>query len=229
MTHPSSLRISVLAGVMVAASFGTACGGDSAVPGSRAATDSVYADSVARARQDSINRSLPGYIVDSILPVEEELRRFRAAAGGDSATALKGGNNSLEALVRRFVAALASADTAELTAMVVHAREFSDLYYPDSPYSRAPYRQSPGLAWTMLQNPSSQGLKQLLRQAVNPSLTYVAHQCDANVVSEGRVRRHTGCLVATRDGSGTVSTRRLFGSVIERDGHFKFLSYTNQY
>ena len=41
--------------------------------------DSIRADSVARARQDSINRATPGYVIDSLLPPEEEARRFRAA------------------------------------------------------------------------------------------------------------------------------------------------------
>jgi hypothetical protein len=49
--------------------------------------DSIRADSVARARQDSINRATPGYVIDSLLPPEEEARRFRDAFPGDSATA----------------------------------------------------------------------------------------------------------------------------------------------
>ena len=40
--------------------------------------DSARADSIALVRQDSINRAQPGYIVDSILPMDEQLRRFRA-------------------------------------------------------------------------------------------------------------------------------------------------------
>jgi hypothetical protein len=63
-------------------------------------------DSVARARQDSINRAQPGYIVDSVLPVEEELRRFREALGGTPATKLANGSESREALVADWFAML---------------------------------------------------------------------------------------------------------------------------
>ena len=82
------------------AMFGLACAraGESE---SRAA-DSIRTDSIARARQDSVNRAQPGYVVDSLLPIEEELRRFRAAIGGSPVTALAHGSASREELVRRL-------------------------------------------------------------------------------------------------------------------------------
>ena len=60
-------------------------------------------DSIARARQDSINRALPGYVVDSILPIDEEIRRFAARIGGDPVTSFAHASASREALVRRIV------------------------------------------------------------------------------------------------------------------------------
>ncbi len=192
------------------------------------AADSVRADSLARARQDSVNRTLPGYIVDSIFPVEEELRRFRAAAGGDSASAFAGGSSSREALVQRFVVAVAANDTASLRAMVVHAREFADLYYLDSPFSRAPYRQSPSLAWRLIQDPSLSGLSKLLASRGGKPLTYISHRCDPKIAREGRTTRYAGCILTVRENGGKPITRLLFGSILERDGQFKFLSYSNK-
>ena len=190
--------------------------------------DSARADSIARARQDSINRTLPGYVVDSILPVEEELRRFRAALPGDSATTLTGGSASREALVRRFVNALVANDTNDLRTMAVHGREFADLYYPESPYTHAPFRQSPALAWTLIQNPSSSGLTRLLRRLGGQPMKYLSHKCDPKVLHEGRNTRYAGCIITIVDASGATMTKRYFGSIIERDGTYKFMSYTNQ-
>src|SRR5687767_6963615 len=68
--------------------------------------DSARADSIKTARQDSINRATPGYVIDSILLVEETIRRFRAAVGGEPVTELAGASPSREALVRRFMKAL---------------------------------------------------------------------------------------------------------------------------
>ncbi len=193
------------------------------------ARDSAVADSMARARQDSVNRAQPGYVVDSILPPEEDLRRFRAAFREDSATRFVGGEPTREALVRRFIGAVARADTASLRAMAVHGREFADLYYPDSPYARPPYRQPVSFAWRTIQDPSSAGLGKLLHAVGGRRMTYLSHRCDPAILREGRTTRHAGCLVTLRDASGAEVTKRWFGSIVERDGQFKFLSYTNRF
>lgn len=195
---------------------------------SAAARDSARADELRRARQDSINRTLPGYVVDSIFPVDEELRRFREALGGDSALVFSGGSPSREALVRRFVSALAASDTNAFRTMVVHGREFADLYYPVSPYARAPYHQPPQLAWSLIQNPSTDGLTKLLRTMGGKPITYVAHRCDPRELHEGRITRYAGCIVRIVDAKGDTTTRLMFGSIVELGGVYKFLSYTNR-
>lgn len=193
-----------------------------------AARDSARAEDLRRARQDSINRTLPGYVVDSIFPVDEELRRFRKALGGDSAVVFNGGSPSREALVRRFITALAASDTNEFRSMVVHGREFADLYYPVSPYSRAPYHQPPQLAWSLIQNPSADGLTKLLHKMGGKPITYAGHLCDPRVLHEGRVTRYAGCLVRIVNEKGDTTTRLMFGSIVELGGVYKFLSYTNR-
>ncbi|MES2176878.1 MAG: hypothetical protein V4550_03350 [Gemmatimonadota bacterium] len=191
--------------------------------------DSVVVDSIARARQDSVNRAQPGYIIDSILPPEEELRRFREAFPGERPQAFQSGSPTREALVRRFLRALAANDTADLRAMAVHAREFSDLYYPDSPYSHPPYRQPLSFAWRRIQQPSDAGFTRLLRRLGGTPLRFVSEMCDPKVLHEGRTTRYAGCLVRVVSGVADTATRRYYGSIVERDGHFKFLSYTNDF
>lgn len=195
----------------------------------RAAQDSARADDIARARQDSINRAQPGYVIDSILPPEEEMRRFRAALGGDSAVALVGGASSRTELVRRFVGALAANDTAKLLTMAVRGREFADLYYPGSPYSHAPYKQPPSFAWRLIQDPSTAGLTKLLDRLGGKPMSFVSERCEPKVAVEGRVRRYTGCLVTVVTAAGDTATKRYFGSIVELNGQFKFLSYSNKF
>ena len=113
--------------------------------------------------------------------------------------------------------------------MAVHGREFADLYYPESPYTHAPYRQSPALAWSLIQNPSTSGLTRLVRRLGGQPMTYVSHKCDPKVLHEGRNTRYAGCLITIVDASGAKVTKRYFGSIVERDGKFKFMSYTNQF
>ena len=191
-----------------------------------ARADSVRSDSAARARQDSINRATPGYVVDSLLPPEEEARRFRSAFPGGSATAFTGGAPSRDALVRRFVRALAAADTNELRRSVVTPREFVDLYYPGSPYASGPYHQPVSFAWKMIQRPSDAGFRRLLRASGHPH-TFVWQRCELAVQHDGAVDRYTGCLVRIVDARGDSITKRLFGSIVSYRGAYKFLSLTN--
>ncbi len=215
--------------IVAAALVAVACSaGDSPRTDSlQARRDSIRVDSVARARQDSINRASPGYVVDSLLPPEEEARRFRAAAPGDSAIALVGGDASRDVLVRRFVRSLASADTSALRRMVVTPREFVDIYYPGSLYAGGPYHQPVSFAWRMIQNASDAGFRKLLARAAGQPLTFVWQRCEPRVLHEGPVDRYTGCLVRIVDGRGDSVTKRLFGSIVSYRGAFKFLSYAN--
>ena len=225
MVQPFRLTAALTLGAVLIAS----CSSDTRGASLRAAGDSVRADSIARVHQDSVNRAQPGYVVDSILPPREELRRFRAAAGGDSASAFTGGSDSRSALVRRFVRAIAANDTNDLRAMAIHAREFSDIYYPASPYSHPPYLQPISFAWRMIQDPSTAGLGKLLKRLGGKPVRFVAERCDANVLHEGAVTRYAGCLVDIVDETGAKVTKRYYGSVVEYKGQFKFLSYTNDF
>lgn len=200
----------------------------------------MRADSIERARQDSINWTLPGYVVDSILPVEEELRRFRLAVRqhspngrtgdvSDNLSALTKASDSREGLVRRFVKALADNDSSELHAMHLTAREFAALVYPESPYTHRPYHQSPALVWNQIRMPSSSGLTRLLRRVAGQPLRYVDHSCDGKPERQGRNVIWTGCTLRVANSSGEESRQRLFGSIIEREGRFKFVSYANAF
>ena len=147
-------------------------------------TDSARADSIARARQDSINRASPGYVVDSVLPVEEEIRRFRAAVGGDPAVELRDASESRAELVKRFVRDLAAGDSADLKRAMISPREFVDLIYPTSPNTHPPYRQSPAFVWMQISGQSASGLTRALQRRARQQLTYTGHECDPKVARQ---------------------------------------------
>lgn len=200
-----------------------------AVAPSSAQADSIRADSIARARQDSINHTLPGYVIDSILPVEEMLRRFRAAVGGTPVTALQNASDSRDALVSRFMTAVAQSDSIELRKMVLNAREFADLVYPESPNTRPPYRQDPGLVWRTIQNPSATGFTRLLRRTKDIPARLIDYSCRGRSETQGKNTLYGGCFLRLADAKGKVSEHRYFGSIIAREGKFKFMSYRNEF
>jgi len=188
------------------------------------------ADSGARARQDSINRTQPGYIVDSILPIEEEVRRFRAAVGGSAVTTLSGGAAaSRDALVAQFAAAVSARDSSALRSLAISPREFIDLVYPSSPYTRPPYRQAPGLLWSQIQLPSGTGFARLLERLGGKPLRIEALTCPGRPERQGENQLHANCTVRFALGGAPLREGRLFGTILERQGRFKFVSFANMY
>jgi hypothetical protein len=164
--------------------------------------------------------------IDSILPIEEEVRRFRAATGR-TATHLVGGETSRDALVARIAAALEAEDTAALAGLVIDAAEFIDLYYPHSMFTTAPHELSPALVWMLFTQNGQKGLGRALRQ-FGGRLDYAGYECPGPARQEGPNRIWEGCVVlrATADEAGPARLV-LFGSIMERDGEFKLLSWSN--
>lgn len=165
-------------------------------------------------------------VVDSVFPIDEESRRFVATL--DSVpTALREGADSRGTLVRRFVRALETRDTAELRRLVMQRDEFIALYYPHTRYTRRPHELAPALLWFQMENPSSRGLHRALERFGGRSLGYQGLRCPEVPRIEERNRIWEGCTVAVRGEDGVVAPRQLFGALLERDGTWKFLSYAN--
>lgn len=192
------------------------------------AADSARRDSVARARQDSVNRTMPGYVVDSILPVAEQVRRFAAQLREAPVTELQGASPSRDALVKRFVQAVVAADSADLLAMALSAREFIDLVYPESPATHPPYQQDPALVWRTIQNPSVSGFKRLVRRAGGIQMTLAGYSC-APAARQGENRLWANCQLRLVGAKGDTTTHRFFGTILERHGRFKIISFKNEF
>jgi hypothetical protein len=195
--------------------------------GQAAAVDSARDDSLALARQDSVNRAQPGYIVDSILPVEEQLRRFRSSIT-DTVHALDGAP-SRDALVRSFVVSLASADTAALADLTISRAEFAWLVYPDSPLSAPPYQQAIDIVWLRHAAASSSGLSRLLSRIGSRPLELESWRCSDQPTIEGSNRIWSDCVVTFSAAGAQPTTLGLISSIIERHGRFKILSYANAF
>jgi hypothetical protein len=183
-------------------------------------------DSRARARQDSINRAQPGYIVDSILPPAEELRRFRDGLGAAPAW-LTGGARRRDVLVLRFVRAVEARDTNALAQMLMSRAEFAYLLYPESRFAQPPYRQPPWLTWMLWTKETSIGLRRALDRYGGRTLGYSGYECDREPRVEGRNRLWTNCALRLSQGAADTIRIRLFGAIVERDGAFKFAGYGN--
>ncbi|HEY0672240.1 MAG TPA: hypothetical protein VGD27_08245 [Longimicrobiales bacterium] len=163
-------------------------------------------------------------VVDSIFPVAEEMRRFKAARHDVRARNLAHGASSRDQLVHRFITALERADTAALRGLIIDASEFIDLYYPSSIFARPPYHQDPELRWFLIQENSNKGLTRLLRRFAGQPTGFRGYHCAPEPTIEGKNKVWDRCRVEWGASSAPV---RAFSTIIERDGRFKILSYAN--
>jgi len=168
----------------------------------------------------------PGDVIDSILPMDEQFRRFRE--GLTEASGLTGGAASRDELVASFVRAVEQRDTAALRELLMSRAEFAWLYAPQHEYARPPYEMSPGLFWFQLQQQSEKGIGRVLQRLGGRPLQYTGYRCDpAAAVAVGAGTAYGNCVVAfTRPEIG-ADTMALFRSIFELDGRFKFISYAN--
>lgn len=163
-------------------------------------------------------------VVDSIFPLDEALRRFRD--GVPATTELTGGAPSREALVQRFFAALESRDTATLRELVLTRAEFAWLYYPTSTFAREPFYQMPDVTWFLNVAGSEKGITRALERFGGPGTRFTGYECPADTRSDGGLTFIDGCVVELVR-AGESRRLRLFGSIVERGGRFKFYSYAN--
>jgi hypothetical protein len=182
-----------------------------------------------RARVETANAATSdggATVVDSIFPIEEEVRRFRATLT-EHPTALANTSPSREALVDRFLRALATADTSELRRMALSRAEFAYLYYPTTQFAAPPYELSPALVWYRLESYSSRGLVRALNRFGARPLHATGHSCETEPLVQGENTLWHGCVVRVRGPDGDIATVTLFGPILERAGEFKLLSFAN--
>jgi hypothetical protein len=163
-------------------------------------------------------------VVDSVIPREEALRRFRD--GVPEVRELSGGVASSEALAAGVARALAARDTAALHALLLTREEFAWLYYPTAAQGLPPYDLSPSLYWFTLEGRNGRALSTLLGSTADSGGRYLKHDCGAAATKEGENSLRGPCtLWWIARGGDTLATRAL-SLVIERGGRWKVVSYS---
>jgi hypothetical protein len=177
-----------------------------------------------RAADTLAARSVAAGVVDSILPPEESLRRFRENL--PAVSTLEHAESNRDSLVRRFVRAVERNDTTTLRAIVITRAEFAYLYFPTSSHARPPAQQPPALVWFLQSQASEKGVSRALNRFGGQALDARGYTCASPPRVEGGNTIWDDCRLHVR-ANGDTSSIRLFGGVIERDGRFKLLSYSN--
>jgi len=180
-------------------------------------------DGVLVPSPDSL-RKLPGYVVDSIFPPAEALRRFQATVAGPAASRLTRGAPDPETLLRRYWSVLVRHDTAGIQSLVVSHTEFAHVYFPES----APFASGmqPSAAWTLYEAQTGRGLSRAYRAAIGRDTTVHATVCRERSRAEGRSQTFGPCAVVLRKAAG-FDTLWIGGTLVRRDGVVKLLGLDN--
>ncbi len=159
--------------------------------------------------------------VDSILPLEEDLRRLRQGlvepAGLTDAAA------TLDELVARLGDAVAAGDRTALDRMTISLEEFAWFYYPEQPQAQPPTRLGSGLMWMMIRENSDKGRNAAIQKLGGRPLAIESRECAAPAKRGGTTIVYP-CRFWIGGFSGPV---RLFGEVLVRPEGFKFVSLAN--
>ncbi len=155
----------------------------------------------------------------------EMIRRFRA--GLPDPKGLVGGADSRRALATQFVAALAAGNRTTLGELTLSRAEFAYLYYPNSRDAGMTNGMPPTLRWDLMTLSSEKGIARAIDRIGGKPLTLQALDCPNPPATTGTITMHDGCTVRIGLVDGTTFNGRLFGSIIEHAGRFKFAGYNN--
>jgi hypothetical protein len=167
--------------------------------------------------------------VDSVFPIEEEIRRFRATLTEQPRELSTDALRDRDQLVNAFVRAIERSDALAAARLMITKAEFAYLYFEHSKYTRPPYKMSPALLWFLTVQDSEKGLSRALAAYAGSGITLRHHHCAPEPSLEGPNRIWRDCTLELQDSRGTIMTKRWFGAILERDGRYKFLSFSNDF
>ena len=188
----------------------------------------ILAGGLAGCERSDVRESASGAgppAVDSVVPRQVALHRFRS--GLSPTQRLDGGESSPEALIHAYARALEARDTAALARVAISRAEFAYLFYPTTPQGLPPYDVEPGLLWSLLTSRSDRGVRRALAVYGGQPLHVVGFDCGAHGSREGENTIWGPCMVRWRDEHGDTVSKRMLSQLIEREGHYKVLSYGN--
>lgn len=163
-------------------------------------------------------------VVDSIFPMPVMLARFQAEAGPRPAGLGTRASTSRDELVARFVDAVQDSSVSALRELRLDMAEYVYLYFPDSHMSREPYRQPPSIGWMLTEQNGMKGEARVLREYGGRPLGFEGYTCPAEPAIEGANTLWRDCTVRLARRTGPI---RLFGTIIERAGRYRFVSIAN--
>ena len=90
-----------------------------------------------------------------------------------------------------------------------------------------PYEMPPALLWEQVLANSDAGARKIIDRFGGRALEVRSVRCDAIPEKEGANTIRQDCIARLRSASDSLPAARYFGSIIERDGRYKFMGLAN--
>jgi hypothetical protein len=142
-------------------------------------------------------------------------------AAGCTDTALRGYAESTEELGQAVVDALNGGDKKALHALRAGREEYVTVLYPAFPKTAF----DADFAWNNLNRKCTVGVEKWLRRFGRRDLTFTGIRFERPTESYEGLRLHRGTVLSVRLPDGETRDLEILGSVVEREGRFKLLSY----
>ena len=128
----------------------------------------------------------------------------------------------------RFARAVQASDTAAVREMVLGRAEYAYLYFPSLQRMNPGVNLQPEVMWLLHGQESLKGITRVMRRLGAGQARFGAYACEEAPQVEGGNRYWHRCAVdVTADGE--TARMQLFGSIVERGGRFKIVSYANDF
>jgi hypothetical protein len=153
------------------------------------------------------------------------------SAPAPSTMQLQHGAGSVEELINAAFEALAAGDTTRLASLMITREEFEEIIYPEFgahyPTANDPRPETRTWLTDMHFLNANKGFRTTLARFGGKHLRMVDVTYDEGVKDFGSYTISEGTVVTAQLGDSTVQIRAL-GSIIHRDGQFKFMSYRDK-
>ena len=133
--------------------------------------------------------------------------------------------NSPSEIGQAVVEALNQGDLSGLHQLRVSRKEYLSWIWPAFSASRPPHNYPEDFAWSNLNTKSSRAVRRLVKRYGENSLTFVKLGFEQKTEEYKDFQLLRGTVLTITNNSGQQKTLKILGSVVEKDGRYKLLSY----
>ncbi len=138
---------------------------------------------------------------------------------------LKHSEDSIEDLAEEVLKAVASNDPEALLKLRVSEKEFRKFLWPEFPASQPKMNVPFGFAWDNLNQKSEKAARRALSKYGGGKYRFESIYFQEKTETYDSFKLYSQSVLLVRDPEGAVQEFDFCGSIVERNGEYKFLSY----